>query len=245
MSDGDDLVGRHRLDLHRRARVGRVDHLAVAHVDPHVARRARGAVRTREEEQIAGLRRGQAGDRRTDRGLFLAGPRQGDAQLAVHVLDEAGTVESRRARAAPDIGRPLEFLRLGHHVRPGHTTRGGGRPDGARGSGALPHSGGAFGGSRQVAERSHEQCEEVRFAARAPDARRHRFERIGRRDRGGQRRAERGGEVVGRRIGIGGDGIGEQVAGRPRAGRLGQAGREVVSGCTGAFNRGRRRRTDL
>ena len=40
---------------------------------------------------------------------------------------------------------------------------------------------------------------------------------------------DRGDEFVRRRVGIGGDGIGEEIVGRPTAGRLGQAGREIVS----------------
>ena len=122
------------------------------------------------------------------------------------------------------------MLGLCHHVRPGHTASGGGRPGGPRGGGALFQSGGAFGGSGQIAERSDEQREEIGFASRAADARSGRVERIGGRSRRRERGAERGREVVGRRIGTGGDGIGEQIAGRPRPRSrcLGQARGEVV-----------------
>ena len=187
LSDRDHLIGRHRLDLDRRARMGRVDHLAVADVDPHVARRARRAVRTGEEEQIARLRRGQAGDRRSDLGLLLTGPGQGDPQLAVHVLDESRAVESRWARPAPHVGRPLELRRLCHHVRTGHTARRGGHPTGRRGGGALLQSRGVLGRSAQIAERGHEQRQELGFASRAPDARGDRVERVGGRARGSER----------------------------------------------------------
>ena len=249
LPDRDHLIGRHRLDLDRRAGMGRVDHLAVADVDPHVARRTRRAVRTGEEEQIARLRRGQAGDRRADVGLLLTGPGQGDPHLAVHVLDESRAVESRWARAAPHVGRPLELRRLCHHVRTGDTTRRGGHPTGRRGGGALLQSRGVLGRSAQVAQRGHEQRQELGFASRAPDTRGGRVERVGGRARGSERRAERGGEVGSRRIGIGGDGIGEEVAGRPQPGGLGQAGGEVVPSPVHAVDRGRgrrpRRRTDL
>src|SRR5438874_10935458 len=75
----------------------RVDELAAADVDPHVPEPV-------EEDEVAGLQvAGRDGD--ADAPLRARVVRKADAHLPVHVRDEAGAVEARRARAAPDVGR--------------------------------------------------------------------------------------------------------------------------------------------
>ena len=100
---------RERLHLNRRARIRSVDHLPIAYVDANVARRACGAVRAREEEQVAGLRVRQTAHGGADGHLLLTRARQVDAQLVVDVLSEARTVKPVRRRPTPHVGSPMNW----------------------------------------------------------------------------------------------------------------------------------------
>ena len=88
-------------------------------------------------------------------------------KLAVHVLDESRAVESRRARAAPHVGRSLELRRLCHDVRTGHTARRRVPAPVAVAASSAPKPR-RPGRSAQIAERGHEQRQELGFASRLP-----------------------------------------------------------------------------
>ena len=115
-ANGDRLA--HRLDLDVGAGVRRVDHLPVADVDPDMARAARCRL---EEDEVARLRLRQARHRGSHVDLLLAGARQRDAEVAVHMLDEARAVEARGGVGATPAVRDAEvLLGVGHHRRPAH-----------------------------------------------------------------------------------------------------------------------------
>src|SRR6185503_14322635 len=76
---------------------GRVDHLAVADVDAHVADRAV------EEHQVTGLQL-VAGHRRAHLRLQPAGVRQAHSGGGVGELDQPRAVEGAGAGRGPDVG---------------------------------------------------------------------------------------------------------------------------------------------
>src|SRR5262245_13224223 len=136
----------------------RVDHPAVADVDPDVRDRLERGVGVGEEDQVAGPQL----DRRDPDGrvvLRLGGPRQLDADLTVRPLDEARAVEGRAgARAAPDVRHPEVLPRDQDDAvgRAGTAGRSGTAADGrhARRRGAL--RGGQAGRQQRDAARDHE-----------------------------------------------------------------------------------------